>query len=76
MLKVTNATKQFSSGDTKVVAVKDGSIEVGNGKFVSIVGKSGSGKSTILALLSALDRLISGGIEDGETISPNTATPT
>ncbi len=65
MLKVSNVTKQFSSGDTKVVAVKDVSFEVGDGRFVSIVGKSGSGKSTLLALLGALDRPTSGKIEVG-----------
>lgn len=63
MLKVSNVTKQFSSGDTKVVAVNDVSFEVGDGRFVSIVGKSGSGKSTLLALLGALDRPTSGKIE-------------
>jgi putative ABC transport system ATP-binding protein len=65
MLEVTHLTKQFSSGDTKVVAVKDVSFSVDDGEFASIIGKSGSGKSTLLALLGALDRPTSGSIAVG-----------
>lgn len=67
MLTVSNITKQFSSGDTKVIAVNDISFEVPEGKFASIVGKSGSGKSTLLALLGALDKPTSGIIEVGNS---------
>ena len=65
MLKVTNLTKQFSSGDTSVVAVSGVSFEIPNGCFASIIGRSGSGKSTLLSLLGALDRPTSGIIEVG-----------
>ena len=63
MLRVSNLTKEFSAGDTKVVALDDVSFEVGTGQFVSIVGRSGSGKSTLLALIGALDTPTSGKIE-------------
>lgn len=63
MLKVKNLTKQFSSGDTLVTAVKDLSFEVPDGCFASVVGRSGSGKSTLLSLLGALDKPTSGTIE-------------
>ena len=66
MLKVSHITKQFSSGDTKVVAVDDVSLEIPEGKFASIIGKSGSGKSTLLSLLGALDKPTSGSIEVAE----------
>lgn len=70
MLHVSNLTKRFSSGDTDVVAVKDINFTVGNGRFVSIVGRSGSGKSTLLALLGALDQPTSGTIEvDGDDVT-------
>jgi len=42
MLEVKNATKEFKSGDTKVKAVDGISFKVSQGKFVSIIGKSGS----------------------------------
>lgn len=70
MLRVTKLTKQFSSGGSKVVAVKDVSFEVNQGKFASIIGKSGSGKSTLLALLGALEKPTSGHIEvDGQDVT-------
>jgi putative ABC transport system ATP-binding protein len=65
MLKVTNVTKQFSSGDTKVVAVDDISFEVPEGCFASVIGQSGSGKSTLLSLMGALDKPTSGSIVVG-----------
>ncbi len=70
MLKVTGLSKQFSSGDTKVLAVSDVTLEVPQGCFASIIGKSGSGKSTLLALLGALDKPTTGQIEvDGKDVA-------
>ena len=66
MLRVSNLTKSFSSGGSKVTAVEDISFAVPQGKFASIIGKSGSGKSTLLSLLGALDRPTSGKIEVGD----------
>src|SRR5580658_849317 len=65
MLKVSNLTKSFSSGDGKVTAVSDISFSVPQGQFASIVGRSGSGKTTLLSLLGALDKPTSGHIEVG-----------
>ncbi|HUC95373.1 MAG TPA: ABC transporter ATP-binding protein [Candidatus Saccharimonadia bacterium] len=67
MLKVTNLTKDFKSGDVKVRAVNDISLNVPEGQFASIVGRSGSGKSTLLSLLGALDKPSAGSIEIGDT---------
>lgn len=70
MLKVTNLSKTFKSGDTLVKAVNDVSFRIPTGQFASIIGKSGSGKSTLLALLGALDKPSSGIIEvDDQVIS-------
>ena len=70
MLKVSNISREFQSGDSKVKAVKDVSLTVGEGQFVSIIGKSGSGKSTLLALLGALDQPTNGKIKvDGQDIA-------
>jgi len=70
MLKVTNLTKEFQSGDSKVTAVKDVTMTVPTGIFSTIVGKSGSGKSTLLSLLGALDKPSSGVIDvEGQNIT-------
>ena len=70
MLKVSSVTKEFPSGDYKVVALDNVSFEVEAGQFASIVGRSGSGKSTLLSLIGALDKPTSGRIEvDGEDIT-------
>lgn len=62
MLKVNNLSKKFVSGDGRVSAVNNVSLEIPDGVFSAIVGKSGSGKSTLLSLLGALDQPSSGSI--------------
>jgi len=52
ILTGTNLSKTY--GDLAVV--KDVSVSVGDGEFVSLVGKSGCGKTTLLSLLSGLER--------------------
>ncbi len=70
MLRATNVTKEYQSGDARVKALDDVSLEIQQGQFASIVGKSGSGKSTLLALLGALDKPTSGRIEvDGQDLT-------
>lgn len=65
MLEVTDLRKTFLSGDTEVYAVMDITFTVPEGMFAAIVGKSGSGKSSLLALLGALDRPTGGSIRVG-----------
>ncbi len=63
MLTVSNITKEFPSGDGIVKAVSNLSFKVENGTFAAIVGKSGSGKSTVLNMLGTLDAPTSGEIK-------------
>jgi ABC-type lipoprotein export system ATPase subunit len=60
VLRGVNLRREFATGDTKVVALKNCSVEIPAGVMVAIVGKSGSGKSTLVHLLSGLDRPTSG----------------
>jgi putative ABC transport system ATP-binding protein len=62
MLAVKGLIKTFQSGGAEVHAVDGVSFEVGDGQFVSIIGKSGSGKNTLLSLLGALEKPTFGSI--------------
>jgi len=53
-------TRTLGSGDTKVTAVHETSLDIFRGQMVLLMGPSGSGKSTLLALLSGLLRPDSG----------------
>lgn len=48
------------SGEVPVTLVRDASLEVRRGEFVTIVGPSGSGKSSLLYLLGLLDKADAG----------------
>ncbi|HMS31651.1 MAG TPA: ABC transporter ATP-binding protein [Candidatus Saccharibacteria bacterium] len=63
MLEVTNLKKIFRSGDTQIAAVDDVSFKINSGEFASIIGQSGSGKTTILGILGALEKPSSGNIK-------------
>ena len=60
MLKLSNITKDYLSGDTKVNALKGIDIEFRKSEFVSILGPSGCGKTTLLNIIGGLDRYTTG----------------
>lgn len=60
MLKLKNITKDYISGDSKVHALKGVNIEFRQNEFVSILGQSGCGKTTLLNIIGGLDRYTSG----------------
>lgn len=60
MLKLKNITKTYISGDEKVEALKGIDIEFRKSEFVSILGQSGCGKTTLLNIIGGLDRYTSG----------------
>lgn len=60
MLKLENITKDYISGDSRVQALKGISIEFRKNEFVSILGQSGCGKTTLLNIIGGLDRYTSG----------------
>ncbi len=60
MLELKNITKDYISGDSKVQALKGINIEFRKNEFVSILGQSGCGKTTLLNIIGGLDRYTSG----------------
>ncbi len=70
MIEVVNAEKVYRRGHSEVRALNRASLSVPKGQFLSVMGSSGSGKSTMLNLLGALDVPSSGIIRiDGKEIS-------
>lgn len=68
--ELINVNKSFGTGSDEVVALDDVSYTAEPGEFVSIVGLSGCGKSTILRMLADLDQPSSGEVlVDGQSPS-------
>ena len=69
-IKTVNLTRIFQVGNSKVTAVDNVNLEIGEAKFIAITGPSGSGKSTLLNLIGLNDKPTYGKIFiDGEDTS-------
>ena len=60
MLELKNITKVYETANEKVEALKGVSIKFRKSEFVSILGQSGCGKTTLLNIIGGLDRYTSG----------------
>lgn len=60
MLRLENITKDYITGDSKVEALKGITLQFRKSEFVSILGQSGCGKTTLLNIIGGLDRYTSG----------------
>ncbi len=69
LIKTENLVKKFSRGDHSFNAVDGIDFEINKGEFVHLIGRSGSGKSTFLALISGILTPTSGKVfTDGKDI--------
>lgn len=70
MIRVARLEKLHAHGGGTVRALAGVDLEVARGEFVAIVGRSGSGKSTVLHLIGGLDEPTGGAIEvDGHDLT-------
>lgn len=60
MLQLKNIVKDYKLGDTVVQALKGVDISFRENEFVSILGQSGCGKTTLLNIIGGLDKYTSG----------------
>lgn len=60
MLQLKNIVKTYVTGELKQDALKGVSIAFRENEFVSVLGQSGSGKTTMLNIIGGLDRYTSG----------------
>ena len=60
MLRLENITKDYITGDSKVEALKGITLQFRKSEFVSILGQSGCGKTTLLNIIGGLDRYTTG----------------
>ena len=60
MLELINIKKDYETGDTKVAALKGINLRFRDCEFVSILGQSGCGKTTMLNIIGGLDKYTSG----------------
>lgn len=62
IVRIENVFKEYTLGTSRVHALKDINLQIGNGEFLAIAGPSGSGKSTLLNLIGCIDIPSSGKI--------------
>lgn len=60
MITIRNLTKDFYSGDLRQNVLKDVNLEIDHGDFLTIMGPSGGGKSTVLHIMGLLIEPTSG----------------
>jgi putative ABC transport system ATP-binding protein len=70
MIKLENVSKTYRMGSVEVRALQDVSLAVEQGEMMALVGRSGSGKSTMMNILGCLDIPTAGSyLLDGEEVT-------
>ena len=73
ILRIENVNRTYSDGETEVNALSNINLTVKKGEFISIIGSSGCGKTTLLRLIAGLDKPQSGKLllDDEEIREPD-----
>ncbi|HEX9662934.1 MAG TPA: ABC transporter ATP-binding protein [Candidatus Binatia bacterium] len=70
LIEYRNVRKVYKSGGGEVIALEEFSLNVGDGEFLAVVGRSGCGKTTLLKLTSGLLPATSGTVRvDGKPVT-------
>jgi putative ABC transport system ATP-binding protein len=62
MYTLTGVTKLYQKGSRTVPAMREVDLEIADGEFLAVRGRTGHGKSTLLNVLGGLDRPTSGSV--------------
>jgi len=62
IVELRGVTKSFRKGDETITPLDNVDLDIQQGEFVSLMGPSGTGKSTLLNIVSGIDRIESGTI--------------
>jgi putative ABC transport system ATP-binding protein len=65
VMNATNVTLSLGQGEAKVAILRGIDLSVAAGETIALLGPSGSGKSSLMAILAGLERATSGSIEIG-----------
>jgi nitrate ABC transporter ATP-binding subunit len=73
-LEISHLTKSFPGPEGPAVIVKDFDLAIKKGEFVSLIGHSGCGKSTVLSIAAGLTQSTEGGVvvDNREVTGPGT----
>ncbi|WP_437603890.1 ABC transporter ATP-binding protein [Sorangium sp. So ce590] len=61
-LEIWNVTKTFPTPKGPAIVVRNFDLNLKRGEFLSLIGHSGCGKSTVLSMVAGLSEITSGGI--------------
>lgn len=67
LVQINNLTKRYHKGSETITPLDNVSLAIQEGEFVSLMGASGTGKSTLLNLIATIDKPDSGSIVIGGT---------
>lgn len=56
MIELHNISKTYPAGDGVFYALREISLDIGEGQYISVTGPSGAGKSTLLNILGGMTR--------------------